>query len=85
VENDLILLDCPLIEHLAGMYFRARSMPLALASSWMLEIAHFKLEGEDVHARDVFLPALKDHFFDEESCDRRLMGPTDTRRPAFLP
>ena len=69
VENHLILIHCPLVEHLGGDVLGDDVN--ALAARFVQHVGeqpHLKLKAQHVHAGDVLLAAFQDHLFDKQAC-----------------
>ena len=69
----------------AGMYLGVMSIPWRGLHPDIREQSHLELKAQNIHTGDVFLAAFQDHFFFYKCVTGRLIGPTDTNRPAFLP
>jgi len=73
VEDDLILLDCSLVEHFGGDVLGLNVDALRFGFvQHVRKQAHFELEAKQIDFGDVLLPAFENDLFDEETSNRQI-------------
>jgi hypothetical protein len=85
VEDHLVLLHRPLVEHL-GRDVLGRDVD-ALGAGLVQHVGeqpHLELEAEDVHLGDVLLAAFQDDLFDEQPRHRQVDRPDRHQPPGLL-